>query len=197
MRLIRSSRYTLLAAFVLSCGSPPPAELPPPAEPPPVAAPSPSEPAADAAPDAEPEGDDTRSEAPVPTPPAAVTASVPADPDDPMVALPEASPARVPGVSAGAIIVSGQLHPSRILVRLRERFDEFRRCHPKGAVGEHVRTGFIIGRDGKVSSIEDAGSTLPDGPAAQCIRTIISKLEFQPPKRGIARVKYSLTLGEP
>ena len=100
-----------------------------------------------------------------------------------MVALPEASPpARVPGVFAGAgIIVSGQLHPSRILARLRERFDEFRRCHPKGAAGEHVRTGFIIGRDGKVSSVEDAGSTLPDGPAAQCIRTIISKIHFSRP----------------
>ena len=180
----------MLAAFVLACGSPPPAEPPP--------VPS-SEPVANAAPDAESEGEDTRSEAVVAsTPTAAAPVTAPPDPDDPMVALPEASPpARVPGVSAGALIVSGQLHPSRIQVRLRERFGEFRHCHPQGAVSEHVRTGFVIGREGKVTSVNDAGSTSADGPAAQCVRTIIAKLEFQPPKRGRASVKYTLTLGEP
>jgi hypothetical protein len=189
MGSFRSSGIALFAVCAFACGSPPPPESPSPPAPPSFDTPrtSPEPVLADAPPEAS-----SSSATPAPTAAAAT------DPDDPMTPLTKTSaPAPVPGISGGSTTIHGQLHPSRILPRLRERFVEFRRCHPHGAGTERVATRFDIGRDGKVSSVTDNGSTSPDGPAALCVRAIISKIDFQPPKRGFVTVTYPLTFGEP
>jgi hypothetical protein len=124
--------------------------------------------------------------------------------DDPMSPLPNppaaSSPPEKPsepGASKGPVVIHGQLHPTRVVATVRAKFPEFRYCYetkrPAAATSETVATRFVIGRDGKVTEVTDAGSTTPDGAVAACVRGVFSRTEFQAPKKGVVSVVYPLT----
>jgi hypothetical protein len=51
---------------------------------------------------------------------------------------------------------------------------------------------FVIGRDGSVSNVSDAGSDLADAGAKECVTRAFYGLRFPVPEGGIVTVVYPL-----
>lgn len=93
--------------------------------------------------------------------------------------------------------VSGRLPPEAIQRIVRLNFGRFRGCaaqmhrapiRPKGRVA--VR--FVIDLDGQVTSVSNAGSTVPERNFVQCVMQAFTELRFPPPEGGIVTVVYPL-----
>ena len=92
-----------------------------------------------------------------------------------------------------------RLPPSAIQAVVREHFGVFRRCYELGlarnpALTGLVRTRFVIGRDGKVSNVADAGSDIPDPEVVDCVLKAFYELVFPVPDGGIVTVVYPIML---
>jgi hypothetical protein len=169
-----------LAAVAAGCAAQPPAAplpveavaVPPPATvAPPVEAVAP--PPATVAPPAE---------SPATAPPSAV-ASAPT--------VPAAQPAPAPPPRSA--------HPEldRIVQILKQNRRRFRICYEEylGRTGSpnlqaRVKLRFVIGRDGGVSNVSDAGSDLPDSEAMTCMKRAMYGLSFPQPKGGPMTITY-------
>ena len=78
-----------------------------------------------------------------------------------------------PKVRMGATSVSGRLPPEVIQRIVRQNFGRFRLCYENGlktspTLAGMVTVAFVIGRDGKVSSVADNKSDLPDAATVDC-----------------------------
>lgn len=54
--------------------------------------------------------------------------------------------------------------------------------------------GFIIGRDGAVSSVQSAGSDVPDPAVVSCVVQAFYGLSFPQPEGGVVKVTYPIML---
>lgn len=93
---------------------------------------------------------------------------------------------------------SGRLPPAVIQKIVRANFGVFRRCYEAGLARNPKLTGrvdtrFVIGVDGKVATVENAGSTLPDVEAARCVVQSFAGLRFPIPDGGIVTVVYPIS----
>lgn len=93
--------------------------------------------------------------------------------------------------------VSGRLPPEAVRRIVRQNFGRFRACYQDGlkrnpALTGRVSTSFVIGRDGAVSSVGDAGSDLPDAGVQACVRRAFYGLSFPQPEGGIVTVTYPI-----
>lgn len=93
--------------------------------------------------------------------------------------------------------VQGRLPPETIQRIVRASFGRFRGCYEAGLARSptlrgRVSTKFVIGRDGSVSAVADAGSDLPDATVTSCVQSSFRALEFPEPAGGIVTVTYPL-----
>lgn len=100
---------------------------------------------------------------------------------------------RLPGVTT----VTGKLPPEVIQRIVRQNFGRFRVCYEGGLRGNpslqgRVSVRFIIGRDGAVSNVSNAGSDLPDPNVVQCVSSAFYGLSFPEPEGGIVSVVYPI-----
>lgn len=100
---------------------------------------------------------------------------------------------RLPGVTT----VNGKLPPEVIQRIVRQNFGRFRVCYEGGLRGNpslqgRVSVRFVIGRDGAVSNVSNAGSDLPDPNVIQCVSSAFYGLSFPEPEGGIVSVVYPI-----
>jgi hypothetical protein len=105
--------------------------------------------------------------------------------------------AKPPSLRAGGTSVTGRLPPETIQRAIRGRFGAFRACYEAGlknnpSLTGTVRVSFVIGRDGSVSSVANAGSNLPDGGVVSCVVGRFGGLSFPAPEGGIVTVTYPI-----
>jgi hypothetical protein len=95
------------------------------------------------------------------------------------------------------VVVNARLPPEVIQSIVRAEYDRLRACYDQGLKNDpglagHFATRFVIGRDGSVAQVADAGSTLPDEAARRCMFDVFRSLKFPPPEGGIVTVVYPI-----
>ena len=113
------------------------------------------------------------------------------------VGTPARDPKAGPKTTAGPLQVSGRLPPEVIQRIVRQNFGRFRACYEAGLAKDpglkgKVSVRFVIGKDGAVGSVSDAGSDLPDPATKKCLLAAFSGLSFPQPEGGIVTVVYPL-----
>jgi hypothetical protein len=93
--------------------------------------------------------------------------------------------------------VSGRLPPQVIQRIVRQNHGRFRLCYERGLGGNpslsgRVNVRFAIGRDGAVSNVSNAGSTLPNGEVVNCVVRAFYGLSFPKPEGGLVTVSYPI-----
>lgn len=102
-----------------------------------------------------------------------------------------------PVSSARANPIPGRLPPPVIQKIVRARFDRYRACYEAGLARDPTLTGrvsirFVIGRDGNVSEVRSAGSSLRDEAVIACVEQSFAGLMFPQPEGGIVTVVYPI-----
>jgi hypothetical protein len=140
--------------------------------------------------------------------PAPDTAVAPAstavpDPNDPMMPASAEQSELTPGVEAGALVVFGQLHATRVEAAMRTAYPAIRACHAKaleaGTVEDkpvRVQLNFEITEQGRIAKLTDDTANL-NPLVSSCILRAVLTVTFQPPKAGVVRVTYPLLLKKP
>jgi TonB family protein len=80
---------------------------------------------------------------------------------------------------------------------VRASFGRFRGCYEQGhqrdpGLEGRVATKFVIARDGSVSMVSVAESSLPDASVAKCVERAFYGLTFPEPEGGIVTVVYPI-----
>ncbi len=94
-------------------------------------------------------------------------------------------------------LVSGRLPPEIVQRVVRQNFGRFRLCYENGLRANPTLEGritvrFVIGRDGAVASVENAGSDLPDPTIASCVIRAFYGISFPQPDGGVVMVTYPI-----
>jgi hypothetical protein len=103
-----------------------------------------------------------------------------------------------PRVRVATPSVSGRV-PAEVIQRIvRQNSGRFRACYEAGLRGNpnlagRVGVAFVIGRDGAVSSVQSAGSDLPDAGVVSCVVRSFYGLSFPAPEVGIVTVSYPIS----
>jgi len=106
--------------------------------------------------------------------------------------------AKPPRVSfTGSTTVQGRIPPEVIQRIVRQNYGRFRLCYDAGLRSNPALTGrvsvrFVIGRDGGVSQVSNAGSDLPSPDVVQCVSNSFYGLSFPEPEGGIVTVVYPI-----
>lgn len=93
----------------------------------------------------------------------------------------------------------GWLDPERIDGTVQAGYRLFARCYRAGLqrqeeLAGHVRFQFVIAPSGRVETVRDQGSDLPDPFAVDCVAEAFYALEFPKPERGPVSVQYRMRL---
>jgi Ca-activated chloride channel family protein len=103
-----------------------------------------------------------------------------------------------PQLHPGQTSVTGQLPPEVVQRIVRQSFGRFRLCYENGLRNDPSLQGkisarFIIGRDGEVAGVTNAGSDLPDANVVSCVLQSFRGLSFPQPESGLVTVVYPIT----
>jgi len=103
----------------------------------------------------------------------------------------------VPRLREGETRISGRLPPDTIQRVVRQNHPRFRLCYEKGLMTNPNLTGrvgvrFVIGSDGRVTHVADAGSDLPDPSVVSCVSRAFYDIGFPKPEGGIVTVVYPI-----
>src|SRR5262245_23804084 len=137
-------------------------------------------------------------------PEATTPAPVEPDPNDPTTPEPTASESEAtPGVELGAVVVRGELHPTRVEARMRTAYPAVRECHKKALDARwveeksvHVQLNFEITETGEMTKL--TYDTADYNPLfSSCVLRAVVNVKFDAPKSGRVRVTYPLELTKP
>jgi hypothetical protein len=109
--------------------------------------------------------------------------------------LPAPLPRLIARVMPGTVFASGRL-PQEVISRvLWQNHGRLRMCYEAGLRANpnlqgRITLRFLIGRDGAVSNIANAGSDLPDAGVVSCAVRALHGLSFPRPEAGIVTVTY-------
>lgn len=83
--------------------------------------------------------------------------------------------------------MSGSLPSKLIQAIVRKNFGRLRRCYERGLhknpkLEGTVSVRFVIGRNGAVNNVSNAGSDLPDAGVVSCVVRSFYRLSFPPGK---------------
>jgi hypothetical protein len=103
-----------------------------------------------------------------------------------------------PSVQMAPPAVSGRIAPELIQRIVRQSFGHFRLCYENGLrsnpnLAGRVSVRFIIDRSGRVTSVSNAGSDLPDSAVVSCVVRSFSGMSFPEPENGIVSVTYPIS----
>jgi Ca-activated chloride channel family protein len=103
-----------------------------------------------------------------------------------------------PQVRMGATSVSGRLPPEVVQRIVRQNFGRFRLCYESGLrnspnLAGRVSVRFLIGMDGAVSAVGNAGSDIADNSVVSCVVRSFWGLRFPAPEGGVVTVVYPIT----
>lgn len=108
--------------------------------------------------------------------------------------------ARGPGrVRRANTVVSGRL-PAEVIQRVvRQNHGKIRYCYERGlaknpSLNGRVGVRFVIGRDGAVASVANAGSSVASSEVVECIVRAFYGLTFPKPESGLVTVMYPVLL---
>jgi tetratricopeptide (TPR) repeat protein len=109
-----------------------------------------------------------------------------------------AAKAKAPQVRSGAATVHGRLPPEVIQRIVRQNFGRFRNCYEQGLsrnpnLEGTINARFVIGRDGAVSNVTNAGSDLPDSGVVSCVLAGFYGLSFPQPEGGVVTVSHPIS----
>lgn len=98
----------------------------------------------------------------------------------------------------GPVTVSGRLPPQVIQRVIRQNHGRFRLCYERGlsanpSLEGRVSVRFVIGRNGAVSNVANAGSSLPAADVVGCVVRAFYGLSFPKPEDGLVTVSYPLS----
>jgi hypothetical protein len=105
---------------------------------------------------------------------------------------------KAPKVSfVGVTSVNGRIPPEVIQRIVRQNYGRFRVCYEAGLRNNPDLTGrvsvrFVIGRDGAVSQVGNAGSDMPNPDVVRCVTSSFYGLSFPQPEGGIVTVVYPI-----
>jgi hypothetical protein len=93
--------------------------------------------------------------------------------------------------------VSGRLPPQVIQRIVRQNHGRFRSCYEKGlssnpSLSGRVSVRFVIGRNGAVSNVSNAGASLASSDVVNCVVHAFYGLSFPKPEGGIVTVSYPI-----
>jgi hypothetical protein len=93
--------------------------------------------------------------------------------------------------------ISGRIPPQTIRRIVQQNHSRFRSCYEKGLLNNPTLEGrvgvrFVIGRDGSVSNVSNAGSDLPDPAVVNCVSRAFYDIGFPKPEGGIVTVVYPI-----
>jgi hypothetical protein len=103
-----------------------------------------------------------------------------------------------PSVQMSPPAVSGRIAPEIIQRIVRQSFGHFRMCYENGLrsnpnLAGRVAVRFLIDRSGRVTSVSNAGSDLPDSAVVSCVVRSFSGMSFPEPENGIVSVTYPIS----
>lgn len=104
-----------------------------------------------------------------------------------------------PLVRLGFAAVSGRLAVEGVQRTLRRHYQHFRVCHEASLARSssfegRVRLRFVVGEDGRVLSVNNAGSDHPDARLIACLIRAVQPMTFSSPEGGTATVTFPLML---
>jgi hypothetical protein len=99
----------------------------------------------------------------------------------------------LPPIALDALQVNGRLHPEIVRRVLMQRLGFMRRCYAAGlarrpALAGRLAMRFVIGNDGAVSVVRNAGSDLADAATVDCVARVLQGTAFPRPEGGIVTV---------
>ncbi len=125
--------------------------------------------------------------------------------------------ARCSGDPRKLLATPGRIDPAKIQTVVRERFEDLQKCYEDGLKRDPKLAGkvsirFVIDRDGKVSSAENAASlpippdaiappsssatpSIADPKLVDCVLAITRRLQFPKPEGGTVTVVYPFVFG--
>ena len=94
-----------------------------------------------------------------------------------------------PRLVQGNANVQGALDKEIIRRVIRRHVNQFRYCYQRRLVGNpnlegKVATRFTISPSGDVTTVQDAGSTMPDRDVTTCVQRVFKRMRFPEPKGG-------------
>jgi hypothetical protein len=104
-----------------------------------------------------------------------------------------------PSVRTAPPALSGTL-PAAVIQRIvRANYGRFRACYQSGlqqnpSLAGRVAVNFVIGRDGRVSGVNGAGSDMPNSAVINCVVGSFRGLTFPAPDHGIVTVSYPIVM---
>lgn len=104
----------------------------------------------------------------------------------------------VPRLREAVAEVSGRLPPDTIRRVVRQNHPRLRGCYERGLMTNPTLTGrvnvrFVIGSEGRVTHVTEAGSDLPDAGVARCVARAFHDISFPKPEGGIVTVIYPIS----
>jgi hypothetical protein len=104
----------------------------------------------------------------------------------------------VPRLREAVAEVSGRLPPDTIRRVVRQNHSRLRLCYEKGLMTNPTLTGrvnvrFVIGSEGRVTHVAEAGSDLPDASVTRCVTRAFQDIGFPKPEGGIVTVVYPIS----
>ncbi len=105
---------------------------------------------------------------------------------------------KVPQLREADTRVSGRLPPDTIRRIVRQNHSRMRLCYEKGlmtnpTLAGRVNVRFVIGSEGRVTHVSEAGSDLPDASVAGCVTRAFYDIGFPKPEGGIVTVVYPIS----
>ncbi len=103
-----------------------------------------------------------------------------------------------PTLTPKGTVVSGRLPAEVIRRTIRNNFGRFQQCYERGLARNpglegRVTARFIIDTEGKVVSVSNGGSDLPDAEVVSCVLQAYSRVSFPQPEDGIVTVVYPIS----
>lgn len=107
------------------------------------------------------------------------------------------APTTILDLRLGPPHVTGPLDEKLLRARVAKLKPRFEACYGERAVGNPYLEGrisarFIVGRDGAIANVSNAGSDLPDSKAIACVLDVFYALEFPPSPSGVTTVIFPL-----
>jgi hypothetical protein len=109
---------------------------------------------------------------------------------------------RTPSIHQGSLYVGEGMAREVVSSVVRQEFSSFKECYARGLeknpnLSGRLAVRFIIDRQGRVTSLRDDGSAVPDRAVIACALHEFATLTFPAPRGTETSVSYSIVLSPP